>query len=229
MQAVKNIKGVIIALLLVLGVAPLKAQSWTEVENNYKYRVGASFDMKIIDNLKLEVSPQLRYAEGYDMFVLDGALSYKTFGCITWGASYRLMVDRLDTYTYNAFGGYSYDKESYHRYAFDVTYKEKFGRFTPSVRLQYNNYTDQEIDDEAYLRYRAKVEYDIPKCKLTPSVGVELYQELEDNMLYKTRYSADLEYKFTKRTALGLDYKLDFFALKYKNNHIFSLTYSYTF
>ncbi len=210
-------------------VAPLKAQSWTEVENNYKYRVGANFDIKLIDNLKLDVGTQLRYADGYDMFVLDGGLSYKTFGCITWGASYRIMVDRLDSYTYNAFGGYSYDKESFHRYAFDVTYKDKFGRFTPSFRVRYNNYTDDGYEDEAYLRYRAQVEYNIPKCKLTPSIGVEAYQEMEENMLYKTRYTADLEYKFTKKSAIALNYKLDFFALKYKNNHIFSIDYKYKF
>lgn len=201
-------------------------------ENISKYRYGVEAEVKIMKGLDFSFAPELRYEDGFDKIQLDGTLTYKTLGCLYFGATYRLIFDRGEessSYSSFSYGGTSYDWDTYHKYAFDITYKEKYGRFTPSFRLRYNNYSDEEITDKAYMRYRAKVDYNIKKCKFTPSVAIEAYQELEDNMLYKVRYSTTVDYKIAKGRALSLGYKFDFFNLKYENAHIISTSYKIKF
>ncbi len=204
-----------------------------EPEVQYKYQYGLDFQVKLAKGLKINIEPQLRYKDGYDKMLLSGGVSYKTFDCIYWGATYRFVFDREESssssYNTSVFMSNNYDTQTYHYYAFDVTYKDKFGRFTPSFRVRYNNYSDDDIDDKEYLRYRAKVEYDIPKCKITPFLSAEAYQEMEENLLYKTRYSAGFDFKTGKRSALSFEYKFDFFALEYKNVNIFSFGYKFKF
>ncbi len=226
-----NIKKLLLLPLLLLGIttaAYAGGGTKDDIENLYKYRVGANFDIKLLKGLSLDISPELRYEEGFDRFMLNGGLSYKTFGCIYWGASYRMELWREEASNSSGFGT-SYDLKGDYRYAFDVTYKDRFGRFTPSVRVRYLDYSDEDITDEAAMRYRAKVAYDIPKCKFTPSISVEMMQELEDNMLYKMRYCAEGSYEFSKHSSVSLEYKLDYFLLKYRNTHIFSASYNYKF
>ncbi|MFI3333017.1 MAG: DUF2490 domain-containing protein [Rikenellaceae bacterium] len=233
-----EIKKIILSTLLLLSMAGAASASGTkdDPEVLYKYQIGAELKFKLAKGLKLDVGPELRFYEGYDKLLLNAGLTYKAFDCIYVGASYRLVVDREESASseinYSVFGGYnskSYDSQTYHRYAFDVTYKDKFGRFTPSFRVRYNNYADDEIDDKKYLRYRAKVEYDIRKCKITPFISAEGYQELEDNMLHKMRYSTGFDLKSGDNSAISFEYKLDYFNLKYKNTNIFSLGYKYKF
>ncbi len=227
-----RIRGAFIILFLMMlgGVSELRADGTRDdVESLYKYRLGVTMQIPIVKGLKLNLEPEFRFFEGYDKMMLNGGLRYKTFGCLYFGATYRLEIDRVegsgDTQSYYGFGENKYDSELFHRYAFDVTYKDKFGRFTPSFRVRYNNFADEEITSKEYLRYRAKVEYNIKKCRFTPSVGVEAFQEMEDRMLYKMRYSAGWDYKLSKVSSLGIDYKFDLFALEYKNAHIFSVGY----
>ncbi len=231
-----NKKKILLASIFTLLFSGLSfAQSYTEVENVYKYRVGAELEYKIIKGLKLSVEPEFRFFEGYDQMQINSALSYKTFGCITWGASYGVVIDREESSSssYSSFGfnpmGSQYESDIYYRYAFDVSYKDDFGRFTPSLRVRYSNYDDEDIDDKEFMRYRAKVSYNIPKCKFTPSLSAEWYQQMDDMMLFKTRYAAGLDYKISKQVSLGADYKLDFYNLKYKNGHIFTFCYKYKF
>ncbi len=213
---------ILVGLLFSGVLASYGAGTKDDVDVEYKYNIDFDFQIKLAKGLKLNLSPEFRFNDGYDKLMLDGALSYKTFGCIYWGAMYRLEVDRID-------GTYSHETDLYHRYAFDVTYKDKFGRFTPSFRLRYNNFADEDIEDKEYLRYRAKVDYNIRKCKLTPYVAIEAFQKLEDNMLSKMRYSTGFDYKVNKSSSFSLDYKFDLFMLKYKNVNIFSAGYKYRF
>lgn len=221
-----NIKRIILAtLLLLLTTVAISYADGTryDVENDYEYRTSLEFQFKLAKGLKLNISPELRFNGGFDNLVFNGDLSYKTFGFLYWGASYRLIADRGEGNSYRA------DWDYYHRYAFDVTFKESFSRFTPSFRLRYTNYMDSDVTDKAFLRYQAKVNYDIRKCKITPYVGIEAFQEMTDLMLSKMRYTAGFEYKISKKASLSLDYKLDYFILEYKNSHIFSAGYKYRF
>ncbi|MFI3248466.1 MAG: DUF2490 domain-containing protein [Rikenellaceae bacterium] len=231
-----NIKKLILTTILLCGtlLTTYADGSADDVDVRYKYQFSADFQIKLAKGLKLNLEPELRFYEGYDKLLLNGGITYKTFGCIYWGATYRLVVDRVEstsssTVNYGVFGSDDYESEVYHRYAFDVTYKDKFGRFTPSFRLRYNNFADEEVDDKEFLRYRAKVDYDIRNCKITPFVAIEAYQEMEDNMLYKMRYSTGFDVKTGKKSALGFDYKFDFYTLEYKNANIFSVGYKYKF
>ncbi|MFI3315052.1 MAG: DUF2490 domain-containing protein [Rikenellaceae bacterium] len=210
---------VLMFLFLQMWLVSVYAQSSNDVENQVKVRTELDFQIKLTKGLNLNLSPELRFADGFDKLLLNGGLTYKTFNFIYWGASYHLVVDKNSTFGSTA----------YHKYAFDVTYKDDFGRFTPSFRLRYNNYADEEVYDKEYLRYRAKLSYNIRNCKLNPYVAVEWVQELDDMMLYKTRYVAGGSYKFNKRSSLSLDYKLDYFNLEYKNAHILSLGYKHKF
>ncbi len=228
---------ILLPLLLLGGVISASADGTKEdPEILYKYRFSVDFQIKLAKGLKLDLEPEFRFNDGYDKLLLNAGLTYKTFGCIYWGATYRLDVDRVDSDNantsligYSGFGSDNYDSEVYHRYAFDVTYKEKFGRFTPSFRVRYNNFADDDVTDKEFLRYRAKVNYDIKKCKFTPYVAIEMHQQLEDNMIYKTRYSTGFDFKTGKKSELGVDYKFDLFALEYKNANIFSVGYKFKF
>ncbi len=232
-----NMRSKLLLLLLLFGaIIPIFADGTKDdVEVLYKYRFGVNAQIKLTKGLKLNLEPEFRFNDGYDKLLLNGGLTYKTFGCIYWGATYRLDVDREDSSSsssmYDGYSGFfgSSDHESqiYHRFAFDVTYKEKFGRFTPSFRLRYNNFTDDDIDDKAFMRYRAKVDYNIRKCKFTPHLAMEAYQEMGDNKLYKTRFATGVELKTSKKSALSFDYKFDLFALEYKNANIFSFGYKF--
>lgn len=220
-----NAKKIILTLVVLLSCSMVSygQSSAEELETNFRYRYGLDFQIKIIDGLKLDLAPELRYKDGsLDKFIFGAALSYKTFGVITWGATYKFVGEPKDI-------GYRRDMEWCGRYNFDVEWGDDFGRFSPSVRVRYDNYADDDIDDKEYLRYRVKLEYDIKKCKLTPGISVEAFQELGDMMLYKMRYSAELGYKFTKTFSMGVNYKFDFFNLEYKNNHIFSLGAKFKF
>lgn len=233
-----NIKKIILLpLLFIASLSSAFAEGEKgDPEQLYKYQFGLDFDIKLAKGLKLEVGPELRYCEGFDKFLLNGGLSYKVIDNLYIGASYRLIVDRgesTSTSSFNSFGGYSsgsnYDYDTYHRFAFDATYKDKFGRFTPSFRVRYNNYSDDDAGSEAYLRYRAKVEYDIRKCVITPFLYAEAFQQLEDSALYKMRYSTGFDLKTGDNSALEFGYKFDYFLLKYKNAHIFSIGFKQKF
>ncbi len=233
-----NIKKIILLPLLLAGFS---LSAFAEGEKGdpevlYKYQFGLDLEFKLAKGLKLEVGPELRYNEGFDKFLLNGGLSYKIIDNLSVGASYRLVVDRgesTSTTTLNSFGGFSggnsYDYDTYHRFAFDLTYKDKIGRFTPSARVRYNNYSDDDSGNEAYMRYRAKVEYDIRKCIITPFLYAEAFQQTEGGALYKMRYSTGFDLKTGKNSALEFGYKFDYFLLKYKNANIFSLGFKQKF
>ncbi|MFR9661707.1 MAG: hypothetical protein SNF60_06545 [Rikenellaceae bacterium] len=164
---------ILTSLILLGGIIPAIADGEKgDPEVLYKYRFGVNLQVKLAKGLKLELEPEFRFCDGYDKLLLNAGLSYKTFGCIYWGATYRLDIDRQDSEasssTMSYMGRGDYDSEVYHRYAFDISYKEGFGRFTPSFRLRYNNFADDDVTDKEFLRYRAKVEYNIRKCKISP-------------------------------------------------------------
>lgn len=192
-----------------------------DVENEMQYRTSLELNYKIAKGLKLDISPQIRFDDelSLDRYLLEAGLSYKTFGFLYWGTTYRLIIKPQE----------NLKSETYNKYGFNLTAKEDYGHFTPSVRLSYSNYADDDINDKQFLRYKAKVKYNIPKCKFTPFVSVEAFQELEDNALFKMRYSTGFAYKLKKNNYLKLNYKLDYYNLEYRNKHIVGVAYNYKF
>lgn len=213
----RNIRLKIATILLVL--CGLSANSFAqdyEVDNDFQYRFGMDFNWTLVKNLKLSVEPEFRFEDpfSFDRFQVDIGLKYKTFGFLSWGAQYRLMLE---------------PGNSNGQYAFNLTAKEKFGKFTPSLRLQYSNYTSSEIYDKEYLRYKAGLEYDIRKSPFTPYASVEIFHQLDVNLLLKTRYTAGFDFKVKKGRYLNFDYSFEYYALDYKNRHIFSFGYKLNF
>lgn len=210
------------AFALIVCVLGFHAQSFAEdIDNESQYRIGVELDWDLTKRLKLSVEPQLRIDDdvSVDRYQLETGLSYKTFGFLYWGASYRLIVTSSE----------SLQAESSSKYGFSATAKEKYGRFTPSLRLMYSNYSDEDSENSEFLRYRAKVKYNIRRSSLTPYLAIEAFQDLEESELFKTRYTAGFDLKVDKNRSFDFNYKLDLYSLEYKNRHIFSVGYKLSF
>lgn len=195
-----------------------------DTENEASYRIGVEMAWKLfkVDGLKFSINPEFRFSDGfsYESFHLEPALRYKTFGFLYWGVNYRLSFSPDED---------SMTPATTSRYGFSVTARETFGRFTPSVKVLFSNYTDEDIDDKKYLRYRAKLKYNIRKSKFSPYVAGEIYQNLVDDLISKYRYCGGFEFKVKKNNYVDFNYKLDYYTQKYKNRHIFSLGYKVDF
>ncbi|MFI3266141.1 MAG: DUF2490 domain-containing protein [Rikenellaceae bacterium] len=210
-----------VAVLVVLLCGFSTASFSQQLETVNQYRMGFEMDWSLVKGLKMSVEPQLRFGEKFKLenYNLDVGLRYKAYDFIYVSGTYRLIVDPND----------EQPALTDHRYDFSVTARDKFGRFTPSFRIMYSNYIDEDITDEQFMKYRAMVKYDIPDCKITPYLSAELVQELDEGLIYKQRYAAGADYKVKKNRYLNLEYKLDYYSLKYKNRHIFSLGYKFNF
>lgn len=206
-----------IAVLVLLSITSF-AQ---DTENEGQFRTALELNYKIAEGLKLEFTPQIRFDEDFTVnkYLLEGGLSYKTFGFLYWGANYRLTIKPQEYL----------ESEKYSKYGFSVTAKESYGDFTPSFRINYSNYADDDITDKEFLRYKAKVAYNVPNCKITPFVALEAFQEMEDKTLYKMRYSTGFAYKIKKNNYIKLNYKLDYYKQEYLNKHIITIAYKYNF
>lgn len=211
------VSGCVAATLLVSSIST-KAQ---EIENDYQTRIFTDISFKPIKKLKLSLIPELRFDEDFslDEYLIEGEAEYRALKFLSFGASYGLV------------GNIRNEKgtEYFSRYSFNTTLKKKFNRFEPSFRLMYSNYADDGIIDKNFLRYKAALKYDIAICKITPFVAVQLFQELQDGGLYKTRYAVGANYKLFKKNYISLNYKLDYYQNEYKNRHIVSLGYKIKF
>lgn len=192
-----------------------------EVTNDFETRTAVDLSFKPIKKLKLSLIPELRFDENFslDEYLFEGEAEYKALNFLSFGAAYRFEVNPRDTKS----------TEYFHRYSFNTELEKELNRFETSFRLRYSNYADDEITDKSFLRYRAKLEYDIPKSKITPAVAVEAFHDLNENNLFKMRYTAGIDYKLFKNNYLGVDYKLDYYNNEYKNKHIISVGYKIKF
>lgn len=192
-----------------------------ETENEFQTRTLLDMSFKPVKKLKFTLSPELRFEDDFslDKYLIEGELAYKAFKFLTLEARYGFVGNvRKEK-----------DTEYFNRYAFSTTFKKEFGRFEPSVRFMYSNYADDDVDDKNFLRYKAKVKYDIPDCKITPYVAVQLFQDLDDGGLHKTRYALGADYKLFKKNYLGVSFKFDYYNTEYLNKHIISLGYKIKF
>ncbi|MFI3303938.1 MAG: DUF2490 domain-containing protein [Rikenellaceae bacterium] len=216
--------GALLALIITLSAATLSA---TEIEKVNQVRLGFDMSWKLAKGLKLNIAPEMRRGEDFvlDQFQMEAGLRYKTFGFLYWRASYRFIIvpDHESSATYYT------PTDKNHRYGFSLTAKQKFGRFTPSLRALYSNYSDEDIDDKAYMRYRAKVEYNIRKSPFTPYIAIEAYHGLDKGMISKMRYNTGFDLKVKKGQHLNVDYKFDLYTLKYKNRNVYSIGYKFDF
>lgn len=213
-------KKYIITLMIIGFVLPNYAQTTV---NDFQGRTSAEIVFKPIKKLSINFSPEIRFDEDFsiDNYHLQLEAEYKLSKVFKAGARYRLVINPREVK----------DTEYSSRYGLFLKFKKKFNDFSPFLRLSYTNDADEDFETERsnYLRYKAGVKYDIPKCKITPSIGLEAFQELSGDGLYKMRYFAGADYKINKRNSIGLDYKFDYYRTAYYNKHIVSLTYKFKF
>jgi len=204
--------GLIVVLLIFIPI--VNAQ---EVESNHQTRTSIELGYKLSDQFKLTLSPEYRFHENLlvDKYLFEGEAVYKPINILAIGATYRFVANLRD----------EKDTEYLNRIAFSATVKKDFNRFEPAFRLRYSNYADDAITDKEFIRYKGSFKYDIANCKITPSAGIEVFQQLSDFELYKTRYSVGMDYKLFKKNYFGVSYKFDSFAIEDKSTRILSLTY----
>lgn len=188
-----------------------------DTEVDYRSQIAYELNWKLAKGLKFSLEPEIRFDRSFaiDSYQFGAGLRYKTLKYLYLGAGYRMIIIPTS----------SYESTTNNKFEFSATLKERFGRFTPSARVLYSNYADDEIDDKKFWRYRAKVEYDIRKCPLTPFFSMEAYQSMEENLLYKMRYSTGVDFKVASGKYLYFNYKMDYFQLKYKTRNIFGIGY----
>ena len=207
----------IIASILWISTLASQAQ---DVDNTYQTRTEFKLSYKLLDNLKLVATPELRFDESYsiDKYIMELKTVYNPFKRLALGASYRFVANKRETK----------DTEYLQRYAFDAKYNFKINRWKPEIRLRYTNYSEDNENGE-FLRYKGGVEYNIRKCKLTPYAGAELFQEFTNSELFKVRYTLGTDYKINKTNSISLAYKLDYYMQRYENKHIMYVGYKFKF
>ncbi|PCH67144.1 MAG: hypothetical protein COC06_11725 [Bacteroidales bacterium] len=210
-KQIKNTHYLII-LLLILALST-KAQ---EVENEFQSRTSITLSTKLLKNLKVSISPELRFDENFslDKSLLEGKASYKLFDHFSLGAGYRFYANKRE----------SKSTEYYNRYSLIAKYTKSYYRFDPSLKVSYSNFSDDESDSNM-LRYKAAVKYNIRKSKFTPYAGLEFVQQTKDGDLHKTRYFIGTNYKICKKNYIEASYKFDYFQNEFKNRHIVSIGY----
>lgn len=215
MKYFKIISCLFIVLLFLFSSA--KAQ---EVENEFQARTSITLSKKLLKNLKLSISPEIRFDDDFsiDKYVLEGKLTYKLSKTFSLGAGYRFYSNKRE----------NKDTENYGRFSFSGKYEKKFDRFEPSLRIKYSNYSDDESDTDM-LRYKAGLKYDIKNSKITPYLGLEAYHDISESEFYKMRYSAGMDYKLNKKNSIGIGYKFDYYINEDKNRHIISVGYKVKF
>ncbi|TKG92868.1 DUF2490 domain-containing protein [Puteibacter caeruleilacunae] len=217
-QNIKTIlRGILVMLMLLPGVN-LRAQ---ETENEFQTRTKVDLSFKPFKKVKLTITPEFRFEEDFslDKYLLEGEIEYKTTDLLSIGTSYGLVSNLRD----------NKDTEYSGRYAIFCALEKEVGRLEPSLRVMYSNYADDDIDDKNFLRYKAGLKYDIKDCKITPFVAVQLFQDISEGELFKTRYAIGANYKLFKKNYIGISYKFDYYMKEYLNRHIISVGYKIKF
>ena len=150
----------------------------------------------------------------------------------------RWKIDLLTSYKINKFlkvgTGYNYiyynhetkDWENRHRYFINITGSVKINQFKINLveRIQgtyregISEYNKNEIkirsNPKYILRSKLAIEYDIINCKFTPEISTELFYSLndvEENNLYKIRYTGTGEYKINNNNYIKLFFRYSTF------------------
>lgn len=204
-------------LFLLIFTTSVNAQ---EVENDFETRTYFTLSTKLLKNLKLSVTPELRFDDKFtvDKYLLEGKLSYDITDNLSVGTGYRYYANERETKSTE------YDN----RYSFSIKYEKPFLRFDPSLKISYTN--DSDDDSKAnVLRYKAEVKYNIKKSKITPFAGAEVFQEISGGELNKIRCFLGMDYKICKKNHIEASYKFDYFLNEFKNKHIVSIGYKLKF
>ena len=211
----------ILAFLINTSNISLPAQT-----TGFSPRISFGLEKKVIKNLTLEVTPEVRFEQGFkpSNWLVQAGLDYKPVKWLKVGALYRFK-----TYfeTDPESGNYGMAEYS-NRFAVDATGNFNIGRLHPQIRLRFCNFTDfnSATDDKTnYMRYRFKLGYDIKGIPLEPFISWEMFQKLSSGLFSESRYSIGAEYRINGRNSISLDYSYDERFKSQNVSHILELGY----
>ena len=215
--------------LLALMMMPLSslAQSddfgvWTSIGAEKKISKKLSVGMEAELRTRDDVSTLDRWSVGVDA-------QYKLTKWLKVSAGYSFLDDNNEKITYKETNGMPNKLAEYwgvrHRFNVSLTGSYKFGDWQVSLRerWQYTYRPEKTIDerwdfdDDEYdgkpktykgrgknvLRSRLQLSYDIPNSHLEPYASVEMFNGWS---VQKTRYTAGVDWKITKKHEVGLYY-----------------------
>ena len=198
----------VLLLISLTGMAQDGPATWYELE----------LSKKIIPDLTVELKPELRLAPGFEMdkYILECGVEYELHKALEVAAYYRYYKEEKKK-----------EDEIGHRYAFDLKSGFDWNQFEFQVRLRYQDYFNSgEVEENPTFRYKAKLEYEVKKLDLTPYLAYELFHDLDQNELNKTRYDAGVKYELNKRNDLSLYYRAQDSKAKDDLLHIIGFSYS---
>lgn len=194
-------------------------------QTEWNYWANLDISKSINKKWSLYFVPEVRFTNEFkvDEYYFEPGLEYQPINFLEIGANYRFLINERETKSTQYFG----------RVALYIKGNYEINKFAFQLKTKYCNYSDFDTDDDnssdPYLRYSLKVKYDIPKSKLTPSVAMELFHQLSDNEIDKTRATFALDYKINKSQKVGLSYILQDYIKKDEKKNIISLEYKISF
>ncbi len=219
-------KIVLLLLFIQLFINALTAQN-----NDFEIWSGIGVKKKISDRISAVFTEEVRFndnATSVDKFFSDIGILYKLTYKLKIGTYYRFIKTRELNANYH----------NQHRYYFDLIYTERKNRLKISNRLRFQSKYNNIYGDATgfvpsnYFRNKISAEYDIKNSKITPNLSVELYYKTtgkNKNQFNKVRFTGGLEYKLSKKSRVGVFYRIqNSFNVKYPlTSYILGTGYSY--
>lgn len=133
-----------------------------------------------------------------DEYLLQAKLTANPFSFLSPAGVYRIGKEIKNK-----------GNEKYHRYAFNATFSQNFGRFEGSLRGRFINHSDSsEENPGTYIRPGTKLEYEIKGKKFKPFVSYELFHNTTKNVLHKGRFDFGFSRNLKGPHLIGLYYRL---------------------
>lgn len=211
--------------LLILVADALPAQS-----DDFGMWYTISAEKKINKKWSVDIDTDFRTrndSKTADRWTIGIGTSYKICKNLKAAASYTFLVDNnREKITYNDDGAFNNwrpsDWGTRHSLTLSLTGSIDIGRFSFSLRERWQYIYRPERTTERFdfdngwwedtkvrgkgknvLRSRLKADYNIPKCKVDPYAMMELFNAWN---LTKTRYTAGIEWKATKKHSFDMSY-----------------------
>ncbi len=188
-----------------------KFGTWIELE----------FRKDFLKQFSVSIVPEFRFQDQFnlDEYMIQGKLEYEPFSFLSVAGTYRLGTEVKNKENLN-----------YNRFAFDVQASHEIDRFDASLRARYTNSSDFEGDEQGeYFRPRFKLEYNIKGNKITPFASFELFHNLIDKELQKSRLDLGFTREIAKLHRIGLYYRLQDYFSDRNSIHIAGIEYRLKF
>lgn len=179
------------------------------------------FRKDFLKQFSFSLVPEFRFQDQFklDEYMIQGKLAYSPFSFLSIAGTYRLGTEIKNKGNFH-----------YNRIALDLQASHEFDRFEASLRTRYTNSSELDGDDEGqFFRPRIKIEYNIKGNKITPFASYELFHDLIDKELQKSRIDLGFTRKVGKLHRVGLYYRLQDYFTGRNSKHIVGIDYRLRF